>query len=253
MFANPEILAEVVGLLAGFVFAAIILLLSNPPKNEALSNLSTFLFELVVVGLCFTISAFLYGLVDIRVKEEGFDRAFLMLVIASCVGTLGVAQMYHGLAWFFWVYGVETAVISKMRLAFRATLLLLSVNLIYMLGNLAGKIEQDVFSYLHDWTTILWIVPFFIPFVLAIPLVNSRMEWLKRINRSRVIQWVSVITLLASISMAIYAGVVFGFALDVEAAYGSAGKYVLAYLVGLLYCAFEVTLPGDAPPAGGGT
>lgn len=249
MFANPEILADAVGLMAGFVFASIILLVSNPPKDRPVSELSPFLLELVVVGLGFTISALLFAFVDLRLEQKGFERAFLMLLMASCIGTLAVVQMYHGLAWLFWAYGVESSVVSKVGLVFRATTLLLSVNLIYMIGNLSGKIEAKVFGYLREWHTFIWTLPFFALFLLTIPAVRNRLGRLNALQPRLAIQWITMATLMISIGIAIYAGIVFGLAMDVRVAFGSAGKYVVAFIVGSIYCAFEATLPSSVLPS----
>lgn len=247
MFANPAILADISGFLAGFVFSSLILLLSSPPKNKTVRDISSYLFEFVVVVYCFILGAFLFSFVDLNLEDKDFERSFLILVIASCVAAFAVAQMYHGLAWLFTIYGVGVTLISKICFVYRAMILVLSLNIIYMISNLSARIEATGSNYISDPRYITLVIPFLVPFVIIIPLKKLKLKIFLYFTKKETIQLVALSTLFISTGMAIYVAIVFGWSLDADMMFSDIGKYVIMYLVGGMFSVFEATLPDFVP------
>ncbi|CAN0382740.1 unnamed protein product, partial [Phaeothamnion confervicola] len=109
------------GLLACFVFAAIVLLLSNPPSGKKVRDISTPLFSSLVVFFSLVVSAFLLAIV---VGNKAPDRAAVAFMLANFVFALAGVQMFHCLVWFFADYQVSAAVLSKTRLLYHEVTLI---------------------------------------------------------------------------------------------------------------------------------
>ena len=247
MFANPAILADISGFLAGFVFSSLVLLLSSPPKKKTIRAISPYLFEFVIVVYCFILSAFLFSFVNLNVEDKYFERSFLILIVASCVGAFAVAQMYHGLAWLFTIYGVGSKLISNICIVFRAILLVLSLNIIYMVGNLSIVLRENKYDYISDPIIILWIIPFIFPYIVIFPLKRFGFKLFIYLTDRDVIRLVALGTLIISTGMAIYVAIVFGWSLDADLMFSNIGKYVILYLVGIVFSVLEATLPDFVP------
>jgi hypothetical protein len=140
--------SQLAGVLAGFVFTAMILLLSNPPKvrggtaGDGSAVISTPLLAFFVVLFQLIVASFSYAVVT---GDSGTPRATVLGLFASCVLAIASAEMFITIAWFFKVYGVSRLV---MRICFW---LCSGVGFIVLIWLLKTMGDTESVMYRKNW------------------------------------------------------------------------------------------------------
>ncbi len=106
--------SNLTGVLAGFTFAALTLLLTNPPKNvnNNSSKISVYIYALLVVFFGLILTSFLLAATT-GDKED--QRAAYRAIVASLAFAISTPLMFVSLSWFFKVYGIDNDVLRYTR------------------------------------------------------------------------------------------------------------------------------------------
>lgn len=222
--------------LAGFVFASAIVLLSNPPRDKNPLELSTSLFSLLTVFFIFLIASFMYSTIPGH-KED--DRILVLFFVSCSLFSLGAVHMFVSLIWLFIDYGVSNAIVSGIRLMIHGIILIASFNMFWVCALVVEGLEKKIWH--SDWTTVYWAIP-----ILILPLLPMCFRVLRISDKKTDVRNFNVYRclLISSLLFTILSGIYFGISgLSDLFYYPFWGKYLIMVGLGVLFFGAEAILP----------
>lgn len=212
--------SQVTGLLAGFSFAAIGVLLPRvrPDTGEDADaarqreeEASAAILALLVTFGTLMLASFVYA----GVAGPGADEVqvtYLMFYIASALFSMGVCTIFAAIAWLFVVYDLSDSVLAFARLLAYGAIFVATSNLFYSGFLLAHELTSSV-SVWQDLPDRMRRIAIFAGFFLAVVLVGQgRMRGpLTRIpTRLHLFRWMMAAVLLITATMGGYVAVLAG-------------------------------------------
>lgn len=157
--------SQLTGVLAGFAFAALTLLISNPPDGKSARDISDPLYTLLAVFFSLIISSFLYALAtgDKSPTGPAFANMF-----ASVVFAVASVQLFGCLAWFFREYRLAPDVVEGAHALCEGATLIGAVMTATTIGNWLNTVEGSSYDYQKDASSLGWVLP-----VLIFPLLGT--------------------------------------------------------------------------------
>ena len=219
--------SQIAGLLACFLFAAIVLLLGNPPAGKKVSDISTPLYSSLVVFFSLVVSAFLYAMVT---GNRDAQRASIAVMLANAVFALATVEMFHCLVWFFADYQVAPRVMAKTRLLYHeVTLIAAALTAISVTGITGSK-------------SLLDVLPVMVLPLLGIALRKPISRRLTEQAQERFPALLMYASSLFTVAVAIYLALV-NHADQLESVYRPAVGFWLTFILGAFFMVCEIALP----------
>ena len=199
------------GILAGFAFTAVLLILSQRDKHdkEAVSvDVSYTVLSLCAVFFTLVIASYLYA--SISGYKEDTLRAAIATIWPSVVFCLGAVLMFLTMVWFLSIYEVPTA-IGAARLMFYVALIIAAFGIFETFRSAAaltmikGKLLVRTGAY--QWRGILWALPIAISLPVGLVL-RPYLTRPKMLAPERVLRVVSVASVIMSALAAVYSSVI---------------------------------------------
>ena len=244
------------GLLAGFLFASILIVVSTPPNSRHVKELSSEILGFLVGFTLLLLSTFLYIPVagaKFRPEQE------IEFLISDIILGLAVVSVFLNLCWIFVSYEVEDTVVSGAKFVFGVVVFLVCINLgnttVITFQNLAKFIPEYQSTSLKDWILFASIFGFPIVFWLAGPFINSD-RLVKRLNLYRKSMLLALVYSVALSILYVYIMTPWsisaielcekGQGQKLPSPFPSFIKYVFCLSVGFLLGALSLSLP---PPS----
>lgn len=175
--ANSQLSA----VLAGFVFAGIVVLLSDRRRGStAIWTLGLFCASFMVLGL----SSYLFGLVTGDTEPTACKRAWTETVIASGLLGLGAVALISGIAWLLASYLIvgegeaadQAANKAVMRLALQRLGVIVTLMVYGIIGVVTVLLSVTVYGYLRSWYSTpprwtIWVLVLYPPAILLLVLI----------------------------------------------------------------------------------
>lgn len=133
--AASSLYSQLTGVLAGFAFTAIVLLISNLPKKQQIDDIGKPAYSLLIVFVGLIMASFLFAFLTGYTKN---DSTILLMdicgTIASFIFAICMMQMFMSIVFLFKSYNFPTVVLSKGHLAFHGISFL---AIFYMISTMA--------------------------------------------------------------------------------------------------------------------
>jgi hypothetical protein len=232
--------SQLTGVLAGFVFAALTLLLSTPPRGKSTREISEPLLMLLLVFLSLILASFLYA---VATGERSPTGPVLSNMFASFIFSLAAVQMFLCLSWLFFEYGAAPVVLGGTHMVVEGVVLIAGVNILMTVGNAMVALEGR--DYQQEWTTLLWSLPLLLPLVGHFQRKRARGHSANDMRRHRL----TIHSFRFVLGAALLCGVLVSLSPDKrELVYQRWLKYPLMLLLGYLFHQCVVSLPPlDSP------
>jgi len=172
---EPPLYSQFAGMLAGFVFAAILLLLSNPPKGDT-KRIVTSLNILVVTLLCLILASFLYG---IAAAFSGSDYqqltgvAYIHNAIACYMLAVGSMMLFYSIPCLMYDYDISLIDAKYVLIVFTVISFIVPVFVASTTGYVAYLLK---FSFWKEWHPLVSDTPF-LAALLFPPLLSTVVKW----------------------------------------------------------------------------
>ncbi len=131
--------AQLAAVVGAVVFAGVVLLLGNPPKDGPGvrgAGFSRALTALPIVFISILVTAHLYTVLD---GEQECERAFAIHISAAVAFQIAVLGLLLSLSWIFYAYRVDVAVLRNSNLMF-VMLFIVSVFYLYVTVDDANEV-----------------------------------------------------------------------------------------------------------------
>lgn len=151
--ASAESAAQLAAVLAGFVFAGLVLLLSDSRSGSMrVPTIGHFFGAFIVLAL----SSYLFGLITGDTQDAGCKRVWTAMVIASGLFGLGAFAIISGITWLLAAYLVTNAKeveADGSSRALRRLSQIISISVYGVIAVVAALMAATVYSYFFTWYT----------------------------------------------------------------------------------------------------
>ena len=238
--------SQLTGVLAGFAFAALTLLISNPPDGKTARDISDPLYTLLAVFFSMIISSVLYALATGVKSNTGPAYANMF---ASVVFAVAAVQLFGCLSWFFREYRLAPEVVEGAHALCEGATLIGAVMTATTIGNWLNTVMGSPYDYQKDASSLGWVLP-----ALLFPLLGTIVRrvrhkkglGLMESDRLRkLMRW----ELRFVIAVAVYCGLIIQtHPTKRDNLFPPAMKHVLTISVGLLMYQTHLVLPDSGRP-----
>lgn len=150
--------SQLTGVLAGFVFTSILLLLSNPPDKSRVAGISRSLNTLYVVFITLVVSSFLYAFCAADGSAVGgtpSERMWILMTLACFVFAISGVYLFYSIAWLMHDYGIDLQVAKFVSYGFYGVTV---VALLYLVRTVSYE-AYIIKASIGHWTPFTRWVP----------------------------------------------------------------------------------------------
>ena len=179
---SAELYSQLTGVLAGFVFSTMMIMLSAPPRDRDKHQLSLPLHTFLGVFFSLIVTSFLYAVIAGEVDE---GRAALLNLYASFVFAQAAVAMFVSITWFFEVYDVSSSVRVHSRWMANGVALIAVAWMVILLKDTLGATLSE--SWKSDGLALVLATPLLLGPALGV-ILRRRIgqppqAWLGRMTR----------------------------------------------------------------------